>query len=279
MRRLLPLLLLSVACATTTPAPVAATATTPAPTCVPGNILINASLWEQSSAEFRAISTQTFSAARRGLDAALADTSIVGSLEETNDDPAQPPAIVTDIDETIVDNTAFEARMVRAGVTYNGEAWKKWVAEGAGKAMPGAKEFLDYAKSRGVTVFYVTNRKLKEEAEGTRKNLEALGYPLDPNVDTLLLRTDTEDKTQRRRDVAAKYRLIMLLGDDLNDFANMREAPQADRYQLVAQQGGWWGTRWFILPNAMYGSWDRAAIGTGGTPCEQLERKVRALVP
>lgn len=280
MRRLLPLLFICAACATA-PAPVATTETPqPAPPqCTPGNALINASLWEQSSAEFRAISLQTFGNARRALDAQLADTSRVGALEEKNEDPSQPPAIVTDLDETVIDNTAFEARMVQAGVTYTSDAWKAWVAEAKAKAMPGAKEFLDYTKSRGVTIFYVTNRKLKEEGEGTRRNLENLGYPFEPGVETLLMRTDTEDKAPRRRDVAAKYRLVMLMGDDLNDFANMKEAPQADRWNLVAQQGDWWGTRWIIMPNAMYGSFERAAIGPGGTPCEQMERKVRALIP
>lgn len=268
MRRLLPLLLIFSACATTIPAP----------QCVPGNVLINASLWEQSAAEFQASSQQVYSLAKRELDAALADTSRVGALEEQNEDPSQPPAIITDIDETAIDNTAFEARMVHAGITYDSKAWKQWVSEGAGKAMPGAKEFLDYAHSRGVTIFYVTNRD-EDERAGTMLNIANLNYPVDPNVQTLLLRKDTSDKSPRRRDVAAKYRVVMLLGDDVNDFANLRDASWADRDAFVKKMQDWWGTRWFILPNPMYGSWERAAIGTGGTPCEQMERKVQALKP
>ena len=268
MRRLIPLLPLAfVACATTT--------TTPAP-CNPGHTILNATLWVQSSAEFRAVSTQTFAAARRALDEALADPARVGATEETNADPNQPPAIVTDVDETVLDNTPFEARMIQAGRTYEAPAWKTWTAEGAAPAMPGAAEFLQYAKSRGVTVFYVTNRD-EDERPGTRANLERAGFPLDPNVETLLLRTATSDKSPRRQHVADRYRLLLLLGDDFNDFANVREASWEQRDALLREKESWWGTRWFMLPNPMYGSWERAAIGSGGTDCEKAERKVRAL--
>ncbi len=283
MRRIMPLLLLSVGCATatttTTPTP-AATSTPAAATmpCNPGHTILNATLWVQSSAEFRAAATQTFAAARRALDEALADRTRTGAIEETNADPNQPPAIVTDVDETVLDNTPFEARVIQAGQTYDEKTWKAWTAEGAAPAMPGATEFLKYAQSRGVTVFYVTNRD-EDERPGTRANLERAGFPLDPNVETLLLRQDPKvsDKSPRRRQVADRYRLLLLLGDDFNDFANVREASWSERDALVREKESWWGSRWFMLPNPMYGSWERAAIGSGGTDCEKAERKVRAL--
>jgi 5'-nucleotidase (lipoprotein e(P4) family) len=272
MRRASPLLLLFfAACATTTTTP------PPAP-CNPGHTILNATLWVQTSAEFRAASTQTFAAARRALDEALADRTRSGAIEETNADPDQPPAIVTDVDETVLDNTPFEARVIQAGKTYDSATWKAWTAEGAAPAMPGATEFLQYARSRGVTVFYVTNRD-EDERPGTRANFQRVGFPLDPNLETLLLRTDPKvsDKSARRKQVADHYRLILVLGDDFNDFANVREASWSERDALLREKESWWGTRWFMLPNPMYGSWERAAIGPGGTPCEQAERKVRAL--
>ena len=271
MRRLIPaFLLLSLACTTATPVA--------APPCNPGHSILNATLWVQSSAEFRAASTQTFAAARRALDEALADRTRTGATEETNADPDQPPAIVTDVDETVLDNTPFEARVIQAGKTYDSATWKAWTAEGAAPPMPGAAAFLQDAKSRGVTVFYVTNRD-EDERPGTRATLERAGFPLDPNVETLLLRTDPKvsDKSPRRKQVADRYRLLLVLGDDFNDFANVREASWEVRDALVKEKESWWGTRWFMLPNPMYGSWERAAIGSGGTPCEQAERKVRAL--
>jgi acid phosphatase len=272
----------SFACAATTPAPVPAPTETAAVPCNPGHALVNAVLWVQSSAEYRAAALGTFAAARRSLDAALADPSWVGAAEETANDPSQPPAIVLDLDETAIDNGAFEARSIRAGTTYDPELWKLWVIEAAAKPVPGATEFLMYAKSRGVMPFYVTNRDVDEE-EGTRKNLEKLGYPLTENADNLLVRGKrTEwgsDKSSRRAHVAASYRLLLLLGDDLNDFANAREKSIVERDEIITSKESWWGTRWFMVPNPMYGSWERAMIGSGGSPCEQLQKKVDALKP
>ena len=113
MRRLAPLLLLLASRAsTTTTAPDAGRRSAP---CNPGHSILNATLWVQSSAEYRAAAMQTFAAARRALDEALADPSRVGAIEETNEDPAQPPAIILDVDETVLDNTPFEARVIQHG--------------------------------------------------------------------------------------------------------------------------------------------------------------------
>lgn len=278
MRTLIALSLLTVACATT-PAPAPAPVAT-AP-CNPGHALLNATLWVQSSAEYRAAAMGTYATARRMLDAALADPS--WHVEEGTSDPSQPPAIILDADETVLDNTAFEARVIQAGKTYDAETWKQWGEEAAAEPVPGAAEFLAYARSRGVIPFYVTNRDVDEEP-GTRRNFEKLGYPLAANVDTILTRGEKEqwksDKTSRREHVAATHRVLMLFGDDLNDFANAREKNAAERDAIVTSRANWWGTRWFMIPNPMYGSWERAAIGISeGTPCELVQRKVEALKP
>ena len=279
MRSLITLLaLLTVSCATapaTAPAPQVA-----GPVCNPGHSLVNATLWMQTAAEYDAAALQAYAGARRALDAALEDRSWVGAAEETANDPAQPPAVILDLDETALDNSAFETRMIRAGKTYESDAWNAWTAEAAAIAVPGAAEFLEYAKSRGVTPFYITNRDLEEEP-GTLRNLQRLGFPLDPALDTLLVQGQsgwtTSDKGPRRAHVAASYRVLLLLGDDLNDFAPAAGKSRAERDAIVQKHASWWGTRWFIVPNPMYGSWERAVIGSGGTPCEQLQRKVDAL--
>jgi acid phosphatase len=262
--------------------PVVAPVATPAPPqCNPGHSLVNAVLWVSRSAEYRAAALSTFSAARRSLDAALADPTWVGATEENANDPTQPPAVILDLDETALDNIEYEARAIRAGMTYDSALWTKWVDEGAAKSVPGAAEFLAYAKSRGVTPFYITNRDWPQEEAGTRANIERLGFPLDPNVDTLLLRGEGEfkgsDKGPRRAHVAKSYRVLLLLGDDLNDFTNARDKSPAERNAIVATMQDWWGVRWFIVPNPMYGSWERASIGNGGSPCEQVQRKIDAL--
>ena len=266
------LLLLSARCATV-PAPAA-------PECNPGHALVNATLWVQHAAEYRANALQTYTAARRQLDAALADPSWAGAEEEKNEDPSQPTAVILDLDETTLDNVRYEGRMVQRGMTYDKPLWRQWVSESAATAVPGAAEFLAYAKSRGVTPFYITNRDFDPEHPGTRANLERLGFPL--TADTLLMRGARpewkSDKSGRRAHVASTHRVLLVIGDDLNDFTNAREKSQAERDAIMERTAGWWGTRWFMLANPMYGSWESAATGSAeGTPCQQLQRKIDAL--
>lgn len=287
MKQLLPalLLLFLVTCATSTAPKTAPQVATEAPAvapCNPALQLVDAALWIRSAAEYRASALQTYGAARRALDAALADKTWVGAAEETSNDPSQPPAIVLDLDETALNNIEFEERMIAQGKTYDAAIWKEWTASASAEAVPGAAEFLAYAKSRGVTPFYISNRDADEEP-GTRANLQKLGFPLDANLDTVLLRGEqtwkSSDKSARRTWVADHYRLLLLFGDDLNDFTNARDKSKAERDAIVGQMESWWGTRWFILPNPMYGSFERAAIGSEGTPCELVQKKLEALRP
>jgi 5'-nucleotidase (lipoprotein e(P4) family) len=235
------------------------TATQP---CDPGLALVNATLWVQSAAEYQAAALQTYAAARQALDAALSAES------------AKPPAVILDLDETALNNAAFAARAIGKHTTFTfGDDWSAWVNESAAAAVPGAKEFLDYARSRGVTPFYITNRTANMEA-ATRANLEKLGFPLSTSDDTLLTRGERDDwnttnKTTRREHVEASHRVLLLLGDDINDFT-------AGRTNLDPAM---WGTRWFVVPNPIYGSWESAAAGGSGTPCERLQKKIDYLRP
>lgn len=208
--------------------------------CNPGQALVNATQWVQSSSEYRASALQTYTAARKALDAALSTAT------------DKPNAVILDLDETALDNSAFAARAIEKGNTFTfGDDWSAWVSEVASTATPGAKEFLDYAQSRGVTPFYITNRTANMEA-ATRANLEKLGFPVDASQDTVLTRGEREDwnttnKTTRRADVESRYRVLLYLGDAMSDFT---ADPNADP--------ALWGTRWFMLPNPIYGSWEKS---------------------
>jgi 5'-nucleotidase (lipoprotein e(P4) family) len=282
MRKLtIALCFLLAACTTTQPpAPVAEAASPP---CNAGHALVNATLWFQTGAEYRAAALGTYATARRQLDIALADPSWVGAAEESGNDATQPPAVVLDLDETAINNGRYEARVIRQGKTFDNESWARWVDEAAAAAVPGASEFLAYAKSRGVTPFYITNRDHPGESAGTLANLVKLGFPIDPDGNSLLLRGEkpewTSDKTSRRAHVAASYRVLLVLGDDLNDFASARDKTVAERDAIIDRTASWWGSRWFMLPNPMYGGWERAVTGGTGTPCEQFQKKVDALTP
>ena len=237
-----------------------------APPCSPGSALVNATLWMQSAAEYRAAALQTYAAARIALDRELAAPG----------DSSKPPAIILDLDETALDNSRYAARSIDRNTTFNFDAnWNAWVAEASSTAIPGAKEFLVYASSRGVTPFYITNRGTDLEAD-TRRNLQSLGFPLGTTEDTLLVRGArpewSYDKTPRRDFVASRYRVLLLLGDDLNDFTAAGGKSVAERNAILEQNRDAWGTRWFVVPNAIYGSWESAVTASGGTPCDALRR-------
>ena len=114
------------------------------------------------------------------------------------------------------------------------------------------------------------------------KTMARLGYPVSSDPDTLLHRGERPewktDKSSRRAWVASTHRVLLLFGDDLNDFADASGKTYEQRDAIVATHKDWWGTRWFMIPNAMYGSWEKIAAGTG-TPCEQLQRKIDAVKP
>jgi len=98
--------------------------------------------------------------------------------------------------------------------------------------------------------------------EATRRNLKELGFPLSEKEDRILSKDErtewTSDKVKRRAHVAADYRIIMLFGDDLNDFIAAKGISQKKRAELVRKYMDMWGTKWFILPNPTYGSWESA---------------------
>jgi acid phosphatase len=278
--RLLPLALLLAACAprsapvATAPAP-AATApaqpgTAPAPPSVAPDDTLFAVLWTQTSVEYRASALQAYATARTQLDRALADPVWTAAVEQQGQNSSSlPPAVILDADETALDNSPFQARLIVEGGAYDESRWAKWTAERAAGAVPGAVAFTQYARQRGVTVFFVTNRDAPLEAN-TRANLQALGFSLDDTRDTVLTRRErpewASDKTSRRQAVARDFRILLLVGDDLGDFLPNRGSV-AERDARVAQYAEWWGTKWIVLPNPMYGSWESAL--RAGAPAGQ----------
>ncbi len=211
--------------------------------------LVMATVWMQSSAEFRALCYQAFNVAAMNLDSFL--NSYTGK---------KPVAVIVDADETVIDNAAYEAFLIGQDFGYSSKTWTPWMAAAEAKAMPGAKEFLDFAAAKGVEIFYVTNRKMVGY-DGTKKNLMELGFP---NVDEkhLLLRTDSSDKQARRDMVAKDYEVAMLLGDNLNDFtSDFAKKSVAERFTETDSIKGQWGTRFIVLPNPTYGEWEGAVYG------------------
>lgn len=224
---------------------------------------LHATLWTQTSAEFQALTWQTYMTAMTNLDEAIEDASWTAAPEQTSA-PDLPPAIILDLDETVLDNSPYQARLIEEGATYETESWNAWCNEGNAEAIPGAVEFITAAEEMGVTVFYVSNRSHEVE-EATRANLEAIGLTLPEDEDTVLLKYEQEDwgsdKGTRRLVVAANYRIIMLFGDNLGDFLDGYKTSLETRDSMVTGNAANWGTRWYVLPNPQYGSWESALFG------------------
>lgn len=242
-------------------------------------------LWMQTAAEFEALTRQTWRAAteamREGLEGSF-PSAVVDSHRSCGD---CPPAVIVDVDETVLDNSPHDARRVLDGQDFDPVVWTAWVNERRARETPGALDFAREAERLGVTVFYVTNRTQEEEA-GTRDNLRALGFRLPQQPDTILTKGErsasvTSDKSERRRWVAENYRVLVLAGDDLNDFvpANLGVA---EREALVERHRARWGAQWFMLPNPSYGSWERALLRdlpSGADRQQRLRHLLQALEP
>ncbi len=232
---------------------------------------LNSTLWMQTAAEYGAITTQTYRAAGLALSAALADPHWTAAYEQTNDFRSLPPAVILDLDETVLDNSPAQVKLIRAGQSFTEEHFTAWVKEARATAIPGAVEFLHAAVLKGVAPHYVTNRfcNPSDPDDPTARNLQSLRIPFSP--DRLLCRTTTSNKTDRRRAVAEKYRILLLLGDDFNDFTAVPDSVD-ERAKLRAFYEPMWGNKWFALPNPVYGSWERSVGFT-------LEKKMNALRP
>jgi len=223
-----------------------------------------ATLWVQHAAEYDAITTGAYQAAVRRLPALLADSSVTAVTEQVKKYKSLPPAVILDVDETVLDNSPYQARMIRQHKTFDLEAWTRWVREAQAKPIAGALEFTQYAADHGVSVFYVTNRSHQVEA-ATYKNLKAAGFPLVEGKDMILTKGErddwTSDKSTRRAYVAKNYRVIMQFGDNLNDFVDTSGRSEHERDRVIQQYEDYWGNRWFALPNPNYGSWEQALYG------------------
>ena len=158
-------------------------------------------LWFQTAEENRQLQRGVFRAAEAALAAALADPawSALGQGDEAR---GLPPAIITDVDETVLDNSPYEAWRLRRGVPFSGADWDTWVAAAAARAIPGAVELLQSAAAHGVVVFYVTNRAAAAEA-ATRANLRAAGFPSATTSTTCCSSTSGRSGNRTRRVAAA----------------------------------------------------------------------------
>ncbi len=215
------------------------------------NVLTYPVLYHQTSAEYRALCYQAFNSAKIYLESILPQKA-----------PGEKWAVVTDVDETIVDNSYLEAKLIKEGLEYNSKLWREWVDMASATEVPGAVEFTLWAASKGIEIFYISNRKL-DEVPQTIKNLKKLGFPFADEGHAIFM-DKISSKESRRKQVSASHKIVMLMGDNLNDFSDVFEKKAvSDRLTETDNLKAEWGSRFIVLPNPIYGEWEKALYDYG----------------
>jgi 5'-nucleotidase (lipoprotein e(P4) family) len=201
-------------------------------------------LWQQHAAEYKALTYQAYNLAKIRLDDFIAKKG------------KKPKAIITDIDETVLDNSPYFVRQASKGRTYTDSTWIRWTAEVRCDTVPGAYNFLKYAQSCGVTVIYITNR-FQVEQMPTIKNLQKFNLPNADSSHLLLLNGGNSSKESRRLQITKKYDVVLFLGDNLGDFSKLFDGLNTnERNEKVKVSANNFGNHFIVLPNAMYGTWE-----------------------
>ncbi len=253
----------------------------PPPTAADDNL--NAVLWVQRSAEYQALSEQTYRAAADHLDAALKAKNWDALVPEERGNAATglKPAVVLDVDETVLDNSPYQARLIADHAQYDEVTWDQWVAEKKAKAVPGVVDFAKAANAKGVTLLYISNRAVHLK-DATIANLKAAGLPVADDSVFLGLGTAVPDceqngteKNCRRRLAGQKYRVLMQFGDQFGDFVQITANTQEGRQLLLQQYHDWFGERWWMLAGPTYGSWEPALFNNDWSQSPEARRAAK----
>ena len=226
-----------------------------------------AALWYQRGVEAKANIIIQYKLAGMMLDRALQSPDWTAAPEEQQGDyQNKPPAVILDVDETVLDNSPFMSWLAVNNFYYDSihqPDWNRWIDAAKCPALPGALEFIHAAEAQNVKVFYVTNRPASQQ-DATRRNLQAVG--LNVTNDDIYLKKEQPDwgspKGSRRKVIADHYRILLLIGDNLGDFVDGYKASYDKREEFLNMDayGQLWGEKWIMLPNPLYGSWEQAAF-------------------
>lgn len=211
--------------------------------------------YQQRSAEVAALQRQCY---------ALATLRLRDAVEKAGGSGAGL-AVVSDIDETILDNTAVMAHaMVNDTWRDDHATWKLWERLGTPHLIPGAADFFALANSFGVAIFYLSDR-FDENKMATIATLTALGLPQVSDDRVMLF---GPSKGERRLTIAKGYRIALQLGDTLHDFdADFAGTALEDQHRLIADtHADRFGRDWIMFPNAAHGTWMEADLHPWDAP-------------
>ena len=220
---------------------------------------LDANLWVQNSGEYTALCLQAFNQALMRV------TELMQQPPPPDD--GRQPAVVLDLDETVINNEKYQGYLLLSGREYESASWAHWIVDGFDQAtlVPGAKTFIERVQALGIAVVYISNRpNTDDERKATIATLDRLGIDMADIIagpDRLLLKAvgETASKKSRRAQIERRYRPLVLIGDALGDFSADFDAHSPsgsdDIRQRVLEHRDRWGEDWFILPNPVYGDW------------------------
>lgn len=235
---------------------------------------LNSVLWMQKALEYRYSAEQAYAVATDKLKSARNAGTASVEQEKRGKFAKLPVAIIMDLDETALDNSAYQGWQLKGSRPFDLDSWLEWINLKQAKAIPGSVAFANAAVKLGFKIFYVTNRECPSASstgnscqakKATMENMASLGFPSADNPSAFLFKNEkpewaSSDKTTRRAFIAQTHRIVMLIGDDLNDFLPQAdaEALRKDSSSATAKTyGKKFSGRWFLLSNPIYGSWER----------------------
>jgi 5'-nucleotidase (lipoprotein e(P4) family) len=177
-------------------------------------------------------------------------------------------AVVLDVDETALDNSAYQLERAAYAVPFDAASWSAWVDRREALVVPGVVGFVDLVRRAGGHVAWITNRDASL-ADATRANLKAVGLWGD-NDRLCAQKTPQHTKADRRREVVTGkgdcswpdtgMQALAFVGDQLGDFP--------DASENIPQSGtdAAFGRTCFLLPNPMYGAWTTRVTRVGPRP-------------
>ncbi|BED91377.1 hypothetical protein PspMM1_38450 [Pseudoalteromonas sp. MM1] len=227
------------------------------------NALSASVLWQTTSKEYQALTTYMYQQAQ----------TAVAQLPRS----ATNWVAVMDVDETVLDNSAYQKQTELSGKGYTPDTWQAWVKSENATLVPGAKSFIEALYKQGGKVALITNRD-KANDEHTWNNLKAVGLPITVENTCLMGRSEADktavdgkhfinDKDLRRQQITKgtadcftpkgtqnnwqqPYVIKFQIGDNIEDFSGItQESANIEALQPKL------GKSLFLLPNPMYGSW------------------------
>ncbi len=233
------------------------------------NNLMWAVAWKQTAAEYRALCYQAYNLARMRLDDALSRQK----------EGARPLAVITDMDNTMLHVGSYWGYLINENKDFFDDAiWDEWLPNNLVTAVPGSRDFFNYCREQGVEVFYVTSRNQGERTYAyALAQLKYLDVPF-ADKDHLFVFRESSDKTPARHQIAEDFNVVVLLGDNLNDYKRDYYVEDVDeRLALMERDRADWGTKFILLPNPTDGNWVRAIFGESEPPpTDENRRKLKA---